>query len=139
METESPQEMQTRVITKQEQNRPARLVFSNPQQRSAHIQAFREWLPKVLHEVPGIQWEELPSQVMGYLMRNVTDHPDVIAITLASGIAMDTQKTKVLYSVCCGLTQLFKRLRSQYGMETLDDLSKRAIWDRFVEGRTLPS
>jgi hypothetical protein len=139
MEIKSTQEKLTGAATKKEQSRPARLVFSNPQQRSAHIQAFREWLPKILHEAPGIRWEELPSRVMGYLIRNVADHPDVIAITLASGIAMQTQRSKVLHSTCCSLTQLLKRLRSQYGMNTLDDLSNRAIWDRFVEGRTLPS
>lgn len=137
METKSTQEMQTESVTKKEQSRPARLVFSNPQQRSTHIQAFREWLPKVLHEVPGIQWEDLPSRVMGYLIRNVANHPDGIAITLAAGIAMDSQRPKGLYDTCSALNQLFKQLHSQYGMGTLDDLSKRAIWDRFVEGRTL--
>src|SRR6266567_7069094 len=115
METKATQEMQTEPILKRKQSRPARLVFSNSQQRSAHLQAFLEWLPKVLREAPGIRWEELPSQVMGYLIRNVTHHPDVITITLATGNAMDVLKPKVLYGTCCRLTQLLKRLRSQYG------------------------
>lgn len=134
-----PQEMQTGTVPKVEQSDSTHLVFNNPQQRSAHIQAFREWLPEVLHEVPGIQWEELPSQVMGYLIRTVADHPDAVVITLAIGIAKNIQKTGKLYITCSALTQLFKQLRRQYGMNTLADLNKQAIWNRFVEERTLSS
>lgn len=137
MGTQSIQEKHTGDVPTKEQSRPARLNFSNPQQRSAHVQAFWAWLPKILHEAPGIHWERLPSQVMGYLIRNVTDHPDAIAITLAVGSAMDAQRPKVLYNACVALSKLLKRLRSQYGMATLDELGERAIWDRFVEGRML--
>src|SRR2546430_17411528 len=49
--------------------KPNRLNFSNPTQRDAHLQAFLAWLPKVLHDAPGIDWEQLPSPLMGYLIR----------------------------------------------------------------------
>jgi hypothetical protein len=138
MGTTSIQQGSPGAVSTTEQNRPARLIFSNPEQRSAHVQAFWEWLPKILHEAPGIHWEQLPSQVMGYLIHTVADHPDGISITLAVGSAMDAQKHDGLYHACQALTTLFKRLRSQYGMATLNELGGRSIWDRFVEGR-IPS
>src|SRR5260370_14738461 len=50
---------------------------------------------------------------------------------------MSAQKPKVLYSACTALTQLLKKLRSQYGISTLDELGERSVWERFVEGRMI--
>src|SRR5213078_2868581 len=71
METNTAQEKSTRVASSGEQNGLTRLTFSNPQQRSEHVQAFLEWLPRMLHEAPTIHWESLPSIVKGYLIRHV--------------------------------------------------------------------
>src|SRR6266852_6799716 len=87
-----------------------RLNFSNSQERPAHIQAFLAWLPKLLHEAPGIEWERLPSLVMGYLIRTVADSPDALCIALAVGSAMNAQKSRVIYSACTALTNLLKQL-----------------------------
>lgn len=121
----------------QEQRRSARVHFGNPALRSMHVQAFFAWLPKILHDAPGICWESLPSRVMGYLIRRVANSPDAIAIALAIGSAMDGYKPQGLYSMCTQLTTLLTLLRRSYGMTTLAELSNRAIWDRFVEGRTI--
>ncbi|TMC22416.1 MAG: hypothetical protein E6J34_06415 [Chloroflexi bacterium] len=114
-----------------------RLNFRDPNQREAHRQKFMTWLPKVLHDAPGMQWDRLASRVMGYLIRTVADNPDAIAITLALGCAIDAVKNKSLLTYCQHLTGLLARLRSDYGMNDLKQLSTRQIWDRFVEGRTL--
>ena len=126
------------AVTEQLDHSP-RLNFSNPKERSVHTQAFLTWLPKILHEAPGIHWERLPSQVMGYLIHTVADSPDIISITLAIGSAMDAQKPKVLYNTCTNLTRLLERLRSDYEMTTLAELGERSIWDHFVEGRMISS
>lgn len=137
MEIQSTQEQYTGSIPAKEQSGPVRLVFSNPQQRSAHIQAFFAWLPPILHDAPGIRWESLPSRVMGYLVRSVAHGPDAVAITLAIGSAIDGRKPGVLYKTCIHITRLLETLRRTYGMTTLAELSKRTIWDRFVEGRMI--
>jgi hypothetical protein len=137
MDTQSTQEQPTGAISTQEQPRPKRLIFSNPQQRSAHVQAFLEWLPKILHEAPTIHWESLPSKVMGYLLRTVATSPDLIPITLAIGTAQDEMKERPLYTACSTLTGLLQKLRKEYGMSALTDLSQRNVWDRFVEERLL--
>ncbi len=138
MEMKSTEERHTVDVATEQRDRTALLNFSNPGEREAHINAFLAWLPKILHEAPGIRWEHMPSQVMGYLIRTVADCPDAIPITLATGCAMDAlKKSKVLYSHCCALNKLLQQLRSHYGVTTLSELRKRAIWEDFVKDRMI--
>jgi hypothetical protein len=138
MAMKSTKEGQTRKTTTEQQGHRTRLNFSNPQQREAHIRAFLQWLPQILHEAPGIDWERMPSQVMGYLIRRVTSSIDVIPITLAIGCAMmNGMRGKVLYGHCIGITGLLKQLRSHYGMTILSDLGKRSTWQLFVKDRMI--
>lgn len=112
------------------------LSFSNPDARETHLRIFLAWLPKVLLEAPGLPWEQLPSPVMGYLIRGVTNSPDAIAIIFAIGCAIDAVKQQSLLGYCRQLTQLFRKLRTRYEMKAFGDLQTRALWDRFVHGRT---
>jgi hypothetical protein len=117
--------------------KPSRLNFSGPTQREAHVQAFLAWLPKVLYEAPDIQWNRLPSKVMGCLMLSAAQGPDTISIALAVGCAMDGMKNATLFSYCSRLTTFLRRLREPYGMTELSQLAARDIWERFVAGRAL--
>jgi hypothetical protein len=138
MEMKSTEERHTGDVATEQRDRTARLNFSNLGEREAHINAFLAWLPKILHEAPGIRWEHMPSPVMGYLIRSVADSPDTIPITLATGCAMDAlKKSKVLYCHCCSLNKLLKQLRSHYGVTTLSELRRRAIWEDFVKDRMI--
>lgn len=111
---------------------PKSLNFSDPLQREAHIQVFLAWLPKILCDAPGIDWQQLPSPIMEYLIRTATKHPDVVAITLSIGCAMHTMKKRTLLSYCQQLTQLLGKLRTKYDVHTLAQLRDRQIWDQFV-------
>ena len=121
--------------------RGPRLHFNDPRERQAHIQAFLAWLPPMLKTAPGLCWERLPSVVMGYLIRadDMADKPEMVAITLATGCAMDAMKPKTLYSYCTAVTNLLRHLRGTYGMTTLADLGERHVWDAFVAGRLISS
>jgi len=112
--------------------RPRRLNFSDPTQSEAHIQAFLAWLPKVLHEAPGIDWTQLPPPLMGYLIRTASQEPLVVPITLAIGCAMDTMKSRTLLSYGQQLTQLIRKLRTQFGLQDRAQLGKRQIWDQVI-------
>src|SRR5258708_40042220 len=107
-----------RSISPEQLDHVSRLHFNNSKERQAHIQAFLAWLPPILKTAPGMYWERLPSNVMGYLIR-AADMPEVVAITLATGCAMDAMKPKTLYSYCTQATNLLRRLRKSYGMGTL--------------------
>ncbi len=119
------------------QAHPKRLNFSNPHEREEHIHAFLMWLPRVLHDAPGIQWERLPSRSIGYFIHTVADDPDAIPIALAIGCAMNAMKGTSLGKCCRELTGLLRRLRLLYGMSELTQLETRQIWERFVTGRML--
>lgn len=140
LEAKAAQNSSTVVLLEEQRNqqaRPKRLNFSNPSERAEHIRAFLAWLPQVLHAAPGIQWDRLPSKVMGYLIRTVADSPDAIPIAFAMGCAMDAMKGYSLAQRCWQLTGLFRQLRRQHGMKDLSELRTRQIWDRFVAGRKL--
>ncbi len=116
------------------QNRQA---FSNPAERSKHIRLFLAWLPPILCDIPDIEWDQLPSQVMGHLVRSVADHPDAIPITLAVGCAAHALKRNTLVHVSSMLLTLCRHLRTHYGMKEISQLQGRDIWMRFVTGRQL--
>jgi hypothetical protein len=120
-----------------EQAPPKRLIFNNPTQREEHIRAFRRFLPRLLQDAPDIDWDRLPSPVMGYLIRHLADHSDMIPITFAVGCALHAMKESSLYTSCRYVTQLLQRLRMQYGVGKLEQLGTHDIWDQFVAGRTL--
>jgi hypothetical protein len=111
---------------------PRSLNFRDPTQREAHLQAFLAWLPKVLHDAPGIDWKQLPSPLMGYCIHTVTQLPEVVSITLAVGCAVNTMKSQTLLNYGHELTQLIRKLRTQYGLQDLAQLGKRHIWDQVV-------
>lgn len=117
--------------------KPNRLNFSDSTQREAHIRAFLAWLPKVLYEAPDIQWDRLPSKVMGCLMLSASQGPDTIPIALAAGCTMDGIKNATLFGYCSRLTTFLRRLREQYGMTEISQLGSRDIWERLVAGRAL--
>src|SRR5258708_4721675 len=74
--------------------RQDRRTFSSPADRATHLRLFLAWLPRILQDAPGIQWDALPSQAMGHLVRTVADHPDALPIPLAVGSAIHSMKPK---------------------------------------------
>lgn len=114
-----------------------RYAFSNPAERSKHIRLFFAWLPPVLRDAPGIEWDQLPSQVMGHLVRSVADHPDAIPIALAVGCAAHAMKRNTLVHVSSMLLTVCRSLRAHYGMTQISQLQGREVWMRFVTGRQL--
>jgi hypothetical protein len=114
-----------------------RRSFSNPADRATQLRLFFAWLPRVLHDAPGIPWDELPSQAMGHLVRTVADHPDAIPIALAVGCAMHGMKRNTLLHVSSMLLTLCRHLRAHFGMTQISQLQGREIWMRFVTGRQL--
>lgn len=116
---------------------PNRYAFSNPAERSNHVRLFFAWLSPVLRDAPGIEWDQLPSQVMGHLVRTVGDHPDAVPIALAIGCAIPAMKRQALLHVSSTLLSLFRRLRADYSMNRFSQLADRELWIRFVSGRQL--
>src|SRR5713226_9796014 len=119
------------------QARADRRAFSNAAERATHLRLFLAWLPALLHDAPGIEWDHLPSQAMGHLVRTVADHPDALPIALAVGCAMHAMKKNTLVHVSSMLLTLCRRLRTHYGMTHISQLQGREVWLRFATGRQL--
>jgi len=115
-----------------------RLNFSDPDERADHIRALFDWLPKEVRDVPFIDWELLPSQVIGYLTMTVGDSPDAAPIALATGSAQGAVGQMSLYGMCQGVSRLLRRLRSLNLMEHVGQLRDKDRWDAFVEASTRP-
>ncbi len=131
--TADPNQIQEEVRRAQQDRR----AFSNAAERATHLRLFFAWLPAILHDAPGIEWDQLPSQAMGHLVRTVADHPDAIPIALAVGCAMHGMKRNTLLHVSSMLLTLCRRLRTHYGMTQISQLRDREVWMRFVSGRQL--
>jgi len=112
--------------------RQDRYAFSHPAERTNHVRLFFAWLLPVLRDAPGIEWDQLPSQVMGHLVRSVADHPDAIPIALAVGCAAHAMKRNTLVHVSSMLLTLCRRLRAHYGITQISQLQGREVWMRFV-------
>src|SRR5712692_2498276 len=54
--------------------------------REEQRKAFFAWLPKALHDAPGIDWMQLSPRILGYCVRTLSNTPDsaVFAVTAAS-------------------------------------------------------
>lgn len=110
-----------------------RLTYSNPFQRQDHIAAFLTWLPNELTAAPGISWRKLPSKVMGYLMNTTSKEQDVIPVTLAVGCMIGFVSERMLFATATNLTRLFRRLRIEMQLESIQQLSSRSLWEALRE------
>jgi hypothetical protein len=117
--------METLVTTPEDiqdelqQARQDRYAFSKRDERARHLRLFFAWLAPILRDAPGMHWDQLPSQVMGHLVRTVGDHPDALPIVLAVGCAMHAMKRQTVLHISSTLLSLFRRLRTQFGMSDL--------------------
>lgn len=115
------------------------LNFSDSSQRAEHIAAFMAWLPPVLRCAPEIDWEALPSRVMGTLLRTTAQTVDALPITLAVALARAGLDDGSLLTACRGLTRLLRRMRQECCLTTLQDLRQVATWDSFVQRVSCPA
>jgi hypothetical protein len=107
--------------------------------RQAHLHAFLEWLPAHLHDLPGIDWAKLPSPVMQVLMNaRSSEHPDVPYIAVGAASLTDAVQESTIKQYVRYLGYLLADLRQTNLLESIHDLSKRDIWQKYTE-QTEPS
>jgi hypothetical protein len=101
--------------------------------REVHLQAFYAWLPAPLHTLPGIDWEQLPSKVMGYCVHSIGDNSQAGAIALAAGAAAGKIRPHTLWSYVTKVHALLGALSRQEIMHGLADLASKATWETFAQ------
>jgi hypothetical protein len=96
MGSESATPSQERKRASQRQGKH-NFVYWDPEAQRA---AFLNWLPKELHDVPGINWAQLSPTIMRYCIMTIKDSPDaaVLAVAAASMRSIDqvSQQTAAL-------------------------------------------
>jgi hypothetical protein len=114
---------------------PRRINFSD-ENRALHLQAFFAWLPKDLHEALGIDWTQLPSSVIGYLMNTVGEHSWASSLALAAAVGKGAMKERALQvSISC-LHCLLSNVQKICGVEQVSELTE-GIWESYVTQKDL--
>ncbi len=100
--------------------------------REDQLQAFFAWLPKELHDTPGIDWAKLPAPIMGYCVRTIGESPDAAHLAIAVVSALGAMNTRTLLALTGNLSKLFRVLRETCQMEHPSDLRAEQIWQDFL-------
>jgi len=101
--------------------------------RAAHLHAFYEWLPKDLHDAPGIAWTRLSSRILGYCVHTIGENPDKGAVALAIGTAISALGQTSLHQYLSRFYHLLCTIRKVCGIEHLSELSSKGVWEEFAQ------
>ncbi len=101
-------------------------------ERAEQLRAFYAWLPSVLNDAPGIDWAQLPPEVMGCCIRTIGTSPDAAYLAMAAASAYGRVSTNSLVQMLLHLHSLFTTLRKDCGMERVCDLRSEKIWKEFA-------
>ncbi len=112
-----------------------RINFSDGD-HALHVQALFAWLPKDLHDAPGIDWTQLPSEVIGYLVNTVGESPWASSLALAAGIGRGAMKNMSLKKSIMKLNALLRSIQSLCGSKQVSELTKQ-VWELYVSQKEL--
>jgi hypothetical protein len=118
-----------------QQATPQRINFSDSN-RTLHLQAFFEWLPEALHDAPLIDWRQLPSKVIGYLVHSVGESPFAASLALAAGVGRGAMKEHTLCHSVGRLNLLLRDIQHFCHVEKVDGLTK-SVWESYVTSKEL--
>ncbi len=107
-----------------------RINFSDGN-RGLHVQALFVWLPEDLHDAPGIDWTQLPSGVIGYLVNTVGKSPFAASLALAAGVGKGAMQKRSLLKSIMKLNALLRSIHSFCGSEYVSELTK-SVWESYV-------
>jgi hypothetical protein len=114
---------------------PRRINFSDGN-HALHVQALLTWLPDDLHDAPGIDWTQLPSAVIGYLVNTAGENPWASSLALAAAIGRGAMKEQALkISISC-LNCLLSNVQKICGIEQVSELTK-SVWESYVTQKEL--
>jgi hypothetical protein len=100
--------------------------------REEQQRAFYVWLPKDLHEAPGIDWTLLPDVVMGYCVTSIGATPDAPYLALVAASAREALSANSLFQLLLHMHAILTILRTVCGMERVSDLQEGALWNEFA-------
>jgi hypothetical protein len=127
---------QTRTLESAAEPITTRRINFSDGDHALHVQALFEWLPDELHDVPLIDWTQLPSEVICYLVNTVGESPWASSLALAAGAGRGAMKENTLRDAIMGINRLLRSVQRLCGIEQVTGLTKR-VWESYVTGREL--
>src|SRR5260221_2781014 len=112
-----------------------RINFSDGD-HALHVQALFAWLPEDLHDAPGIDWTQLSSEVIGYLVNTVSESPWASSLALAAGIGRGAMKKRSLKKSIMRLNALLRGIQSLCGSKHVSGLTQQ-VWESYVSQKEL--
>lgn len=100
--------------------------------REDQLQAFFAWLPKELHDAPGIEWTTFPPELMGYCVRTVGESLYAASLAIAAASALGAIGSRTLLALIGNLDHLLRLLRETCQMQQISDLATAQIWQDFL-------
>src|SRR2546421_12713631 len=86
-------------------------------ERAEQLRAFYAWLPSVLNDAPGIDWAQLPPELMGRCIRTIGTSPDAAYLAMADASAYGRVTADSLVQLLRHLHSLITTLRQDSGIE----------------------
>jgi hypothetical protein len=114
---------------------PRRINFSDGN-HALHVQILLTWLPDDLHDAPGIDWTQLPSAVIGYLVNTVAENPWAPSLALAAAVGRGAMKELALMKSVSCLNCLLREVQKLCGIQQVSELTK-SIWESYVTQKEL--
>ncbi len=129
-------EEQAQAPSKQNENQKrrweTRLQYFVNWEPEKQLQAFFTWLPKELHDAPGIDWPALPREIMGYSLRAIGNSPDVVTLALAAGVLAGAVSVVSHLTMFKHLNLFFRDLRITCHIQSPADLKDAQIWHEWA-------
>ncbi|BCL83922.1 hypothetical protein ccbrp13_63870 [Ktedonobacteria bacterium brp13] len=124
--------MMNQTQTQKQASHPtARRVNFSDDNRALHLQMFFQWLPEEFHEIPPIDWTQLPSRVMGTLVNAVGKSPFAGALAIAAVAGLGSTKEAALRRQLAEINSLLNDVRASCGVHCVAELTSD-VWRRFI-------
>ncbi len=127
---------QTRTAEQTSTPTTARRVNFSDGNRALHLQAFFKWLPETLHDAPLINWTQLPSRTIGYLVNTVGDSPFAETLAIAAFTATAPLREPGLMHHVSSLNILLNELQTLCGLQNVAGLTSK-IWEAYMAKKKL--
>jgi len=96
------------------------------------LEAFFTWLPKELHDTPGIDWTQLAPEIMRYCIYTIGTSPDAAALAVSAAALHGAMEVASQLTALREANVLLRELRAADVLRHLSDLKQEHAWDEWA-------
>lgn len=95
-------------------------------------EAFFAWLPKELHDAPGVDWGQIAPEIMGYCIYTIGNSLDSAVLAVAAASLHRAVDLSSQISRFHEVNMLLRELRATGLIHSLEDLKQGQTWDQWA-------